>query len=81
MIRKKKAALQEGAPGPEKERDGKLDPESMEAPPDTAFETPPEADTFSYGQVDFPIVGLGASAGGLAAFEAFFSGMPADTDP
>jgi two-component system CheB/CheR fusion protein len=29
----------------------------------------------------FPIVGLGASAGGLAAFEAFFSGMPADTDP
>ena len=32
-------------------------------------------------QVDFPIVGIGASAGGLAAFEAFFSGMPADTDP
>jgi two-component system CheB/CheR fusion protein len=30
---------------------------------------------------DFPIVGVGASAGGLAAFEAFFSGMPAETDP
>ena len=29
----------------------------------------------------FPIVGIGASAGGLAAFEAFFSGMPAQTDP
>jgi len=29
----------------------------------------------------FPIVGIGASAGGLAAFEAFFSGMPADSDP
>ena len=28
--------------------------------------------------VGFPIVGIGASAGGLAAFEAFFSGMPAD---
>jgi len=27
-----------------------------------------------------PIVGIGASAGGLAAFEAFFSGMPAN-DP
>ena len=27
----------------------------------------------------FPIVGIGASAGGLAAFEAFFSGMSADT--
>ncbi len=29
----------------------------------------------------FPIVGIGASAGGLAAFEAFFSGMPASGDP
>ena len=29
----------------------------------------------------FPIVGIGASAGGLAAFEAFFSGMPAGADP
>jgi len=27
----------------------------------------------------FPIVGIGASAGGLAAFEAFFSAMPAGT--
>ena len=32
-------------------------------------------------RTDFPIVGIGASAGGLAAFEAFFSGMPVDTDP
>jgi two-component system CheB/CheR fusion protein len=30
---------------------------------------------------DFPIVGIGASAGGLAAFEEFFSGMPTETDP
>ncbi|MEX0685931.1 MAG: chemotaxis protein CheB [Balneolales bacterium] len=29
----------------------------------------------------FPIVGIGASAGGLAAFENFFSGMPKDSDP
>ena len=29
----------------------------------------------------FPIVGIGASAGGLAALEAFFGGMPADADP
>ncbi len=29
----------------------------------------------------FPIVGIGASAGGLAAFEGFFKAMPADTDP
>ena len=29
----------------------------------------------------FPIVGIGASAGGLAAFEAFFSGMPDNAAP
>jgi two-component system, chemotaxis family, CheB/CheR fusion protein len=29
---------------------------------------------------DFPIVGIGASAGGLAAFEAFFSVFPTDTN-
>ncbi len=29
----------------------------------------------------FPIIGIGASAGGLAAFEAFFSTMPADGNP
>lgn len=29
----------------------------------------------------FPIVGIGASAGGMAAFDAFFSGLPADSDP
>jgi len=29
----------------------------------------------------FPIVGIGASAGGLGAFEAFFSGMPAEVEP
>ena len=38
-------------------------------------------DTTSYPGGTFPIVGIGASAGGLAAFEAFFSGMPANTDP
>ncbi len=32
------------------------------------------------GKTGFPIVGIGASAGGLAMFEAFFSAMPADTE-
>ncbi len=32
-------------------------------------------------EASFPVVGIGASAGGLAAFEAFFSGMPAENDP
>ena len=49
-------------------------PETVAAEPDTDFaEAPPKP--------HFPIVGIGASAGGLAAFEAFFSGMPADKDP
>lgn len=30
---------------------------------------------------NFPIVGIGASAGGLAAFEAFFSSMPSEDNP
>lgn len=30
---------------------------------------------------NFPIVGIGASAGGLGAFEAFFSGIPANINP
>ena len=32
-------------------------------------------------QLSFPVVGLGASAGGLAAFEAFFSGLPLECEP
>ena len=34
----------------------------------------------TFSKENFPIVGIGASAGGLAAFEAFFSAMPADKD-
>ena len=39
----------------------------------------PDAESNKLSKKDFPIVGIGASAGGLAAFEAFFSAMPADT--
>ena len=38
-------------------------------------------ETASKDVLGFPVVGIGASAGGLAAFEAFFSGMPADINP
>ena len=45
-------------------------------------EPPPPQSTEEHStDVNFPIVGIGASAGGLKAFEAFFSGMPACTDP
>jgi two-component system, chemotaxis family, CheB/CheR fusion protein len=32
-------------------------------------------------QINFPIVGIGASAGGISAFGAFFSAMPAGASP
>lgn len=54
---------------------GKAKPQASVTPPsgpDSPASTP---------DTPFPIVGIGASAGGLAAFEAFFSGMPADSDP
>ncbi|MBN1322901.1 MAG: PAS domain S-box protein [Methanotrichaceae archaeon] len=43
--------------------------------------TDPPSLTSARQHSNFPIVGIGASAGGLAAFEAFFSGMPTLTDP
>jgi two-component system, chemotaxis family, CheB/CheR fusion protein len=42
--------------------------------------TPESGPSQERSDAGFPIVGIGASAGGLAAFEAFFSGMPAGTD-
>ena len=48
--------------------DETVDPEQIEPPPEPNI-------------VGFPIVGIGASAGGLAAFEAFFSTMPPDGNP
>jgi two-component system CheB/CheR fusion protein len=53
--------------------------ESKAAPVPVAPEV--RGGTRDVGTRGFPVVGIGASAGGLAAFEAFFSGMPPDTDP
>jgi two-component system CheB/CheR fusion protein len=69
MTRKKKPiAAAEPAP-PEKEEI-----------PATAQPAPETGENIS-AEDAFPIVGIGASAGGLAAFEAFFSAMPADIGP
>ena len=53
--------------------------EAAQPPGDARPAPPPEPAPPVAG--GFPIVGLGASAGGLAAFEAFFSGMPAGVEP
>src|ERR1039457_4656230 len=47
--------------------DETVNPEQVEPPPEQY-------------SAEFPIVGIGASAGGLSAFEAFYSAMPED-DP
>jgi two-component system CheB/CheR fusion protein len=46
-----------------------------------ASETPAAPDAPAVVKVNFPVVGIGASAGGLAALEGFFDGMPAAGDP
>ncbi len=48
------------------------------AEPHTVTGSTPAPDT---GRASFPVVGIGASAGGLAAFEAFFTAMRAGVDP
>ncbi len=48
-------------------------------PPVTLPVSPPPAKPEP--SLSFPVVGIGASAGGLVAFEAFFSGLLMDTDP
>ena len=57
-------------------------PEKTKKPEKPSDSTSPEPQAEA-GPVEpgFPIVGIGASAGGLAAFEAFFSGMPTEADP
>ena len=74
-------AKKNSRPGKQAETVAPAQAASKQATPATpatpATQTTPAAETLS----GFPIVGLGASAGGLAAFEAFFSGLPADIDP
>ena len=49
--------------------------------PDDAVVTDPTEPPASHSSHSFPIVGIGASAGGIQAFEAFFSSMPTDNAP
>ena len=55
------------------------DPTPPSAEPSTSPDAAPQATMTA--PSTFPIVGMGASAGGLAAIQAFFSGMPADVEP
>jgi two-component system, chemotaxis family, CheB/CheR fusion protein len=46
--------------------------------PDSAVLPDPEEKRVEPARLPFPVVGLGASAGGLNALQTFFAGMPAD---
>jgi len=77
MTKKTKAkAKAVEAPGDAKTTEAQVVASNPVAPQQAATST---ADAST--PASFPVVGIGASAGGLAAFEAFFSGMPAATDP
>ena len=61
---------------------GKSKEEEMHNADENPVIIPPAPDTDSNKSLtaDFPIVGIGASAGGLAAFEKFFSAIPDNTN-
>jgi two-component system CheB/CheR fusion protein len=55
--------------------------DKVQAPPEgEQVAAPTRAAAKNEQEIDFPIVGIGASAGGLAAFEEFFANMPAATE-
>jgi two-component system CheB/CheR fusion protein len=63
------------------EPDGQPDARTVDAAPAPAPAHEPAADdaTANGGDVDFHVVGVGASAGGLESLERFFSQVPPDT--
>jgi two-component system CheB/CheR fusion protein len=64
----------------DKKKNQKIKNQSDNKKPVVTEPFPPEKDV-TVSVPSFPIVGIGASAGGLAAFETFFSGMPVDKEP
>ena len=77
MIKKRGGAKTSPTPG-DQPTSAPGDP--IEAPPVTVSTGLPPAERVP-GLPAVPIVGIGASAGGLAAIEAFFSAMPLDAEP
>ncbi len=77
MARKQKSGVPaQGSPKPGAATKGR----KMPPGPDEQPSNQPTSAGASARNASFPIVGVGASAGGLAAFEAFLSAMPTDVD-
>ena len=85
MTKKRSTFVKQETPPPEDgAREGRLPEDSKcdaSLNPPAEAEPAVEADSDILPSAGFPVVGIGASAGGLAAFEAFFSAMPAHVDP
>ncbi len=67
-------------PGRTKKVSPNRQPSAPAQPPSAGVVAEPDSRLEAPAEPGFPIVGIGASAGGLAAFEAFFSAMPADAE-
>ena len=74
MTKKKKPVVAPAIPLPENEQPNEPTETRVKGAPATGT----DADVLK--EAGFPIIGLGASAGGLAAIEAFFAAMPEDTE-
>jgi two-component system CheB/CheR fusion protein len=59
--------------------DAEEEPESVSSPEETVASDQEEKEAERKETPGFPIVGIGASAGGLEAFEQFFTNMPPDS--
>ncbi|AKB83160.1 Chemotaxis protein methyltransferase CheR [Methanosarcina barkeri 3] len=72
----------EKEPKGEKEAEGEKKPEREKGPEGKQkIEEKTKLEDQQKQTENFPIVGIGASAGGLGAFEAFFSGIPKKVNP
>ncbi|AKB31536.1 Chemotaxis protein methyltransferase CheR [Methanosarcina siciliae HI350] len=80
---KTQASKEEQMPEKEKMPEEKKTPEEKKIEKETSTSEPPVSnkDSEKFTKGDFPVVGIGASAGGLAAFEAFFTSMPDSPGP
>jgi two-component system CheB/CheR fusion protein len=74
MTGKKKPAVKPAVPSPEEGQSATPNGTPAQAKPAAA------ADSSIRPEVGFPVVGIGASAGGLAAIEAFFAAVPPNTE-
>jgi two-component system CheB/CheR fusion protein len=75
MATRKKSVAKPTVPLPAEGQPASPDESAAPAQPATAAD-----DSNARSKASFPVVGIGASAGGLAAIEAFFAAMPPNTE-